>query len=88
MPSVVTANVLHTGAIVYLKENGTWVEALADASAANDAEARAELEQLALAAVERNEATAVYAFDVAIVDGRPTALSVREKVRAAGTPTV
>ncbi len=88
MPSVVTANVLRTGAIVYLKDNGTWVTELADATAAADADARAGLEKLALAAVERNEVTAVYAFDVAIVDGRPAPLSVRETIRAAGTPTV
>ena len=88
MPSVVTANVLRTGAIVYLKDDGAWVEALVDASPAEDAEARAVLEQLALNAVERNEVTAVYAFDVTIVDGRPAPLSVRERIRAAGTPTV
>lgn len=88
MPSVVTANVLRTGAIVYLKGDGTWVEALADATPAENAEARAALENLALAAVERNEVTAVYAFDVAIVDGRPDPLSVRERIRAAGMPTV
>lgn len=88
MPSVVTANVLRTGAIVYLKDDGAWVEALTDATPAEDAETRAALERLALTAVERNEVTAVYAFDVAIVDGHPAPLSVREKIRAAGAPTV
>ena len=88
MPSVVTANVLRTGAVVYLKDDGTWVEKLADSSPATDADARTVLEKLALAAVERSEVTAVYAFDVAIVDGRPAPLSVREKIRAAGAPTV
>ena len=88
MPSVVTANILRTGAVVYLKDDGAWVEKLTDATAAPDADARARLEKLALAAVERSEVTAVYAFDVAIVDGHPTPLSVREKIRAAGAPTV
>ncbi len=88
MPSVVTANVLRTGAIVYLQDDGTWVAKLAEATVADDADARARLEKLALAAVERGEVTAVYAFDVGIIDGRPEALSVREKIRAAGTPTV
>jgi hypothetical protein len=88
MPSVVTANVLRTGAIVYLKDDGTWVGKLAEAAVAADADARAALEKLALAAMERGEVTSVYAFDVDIVDGRPEALSVREKIRAAGTPTV
>ena len=88
MPSVVTANVLRTGAVAYLKDDGTWVEKLADATPANNDEARATLEKLALAAVERSEVTAVYAFDVAIIDGHPTPISVREKIRAAGAPTV
>lgn len=87
MPSVVTANVLRTGAIVYLKADGTWVETLADATAA-DNESLGDLEKLALAAVEQGEVTAVYAFNVAIVDGHPSPLSVRETIRAAGTPTV
>lgn len=88
MPSVVTANVLRTGAIVYLKGDGTWVEDLGEATPAADAETSTHLETLARAAVERNEVTAVYAFDVAVVDGRPTPLSVREKIRASGAPTV
>jgi sulfite reductase (NADPH) hemoprotein beta-component len=88
MPSVVTANVLRTGAIVYLQSDGTWVGKLAEATVAGDAAARATLEKLALSGVERGEVTAVYAFDVGIVDGRPEPLSVRERIRAAGTPTV
>jgi hypothetical protein len=88
MPSVVTANVLRTGAVTYLKDDGTWVEKLADATPAADDEARARLETLALAAVKRSEVTAVYAFDVVIIDGRPTPTSVREQIRAAGAPTV
>ena len=48
MPSVVTANVLRTGAIVYLKDDGTWVGKLAEAAVAADAEARTVLEKLAL----------------------------------------
>ncbi len=88
MPSVVTANVLRTGVVAYLKDDGTWADNLADATPAADDETRAKLEKLALGAVERSEVTAVYAFDVAIVDGRPSPLSVREKIRAAGAPTV
>jgi len=88
MPSVITANVLRTGVIVYLRSDGAWVETLSDATPATDEASRATLEQLALAAIERNEVTAVYAFDVSIVDGHPVPLSVRETIRAAGAPTV
>lgn len=87
MPSVVTANVLRTGAVVYLKRDGTWVADLGEATPAADAEASAHLEALARASVVSNEVTSVYAFDVAIVDGRPTPLSVREKIRAAASTT-
>lgn len=88
MPSVVTANVLRTGAVVYLKADGTWIEHLADADVAADKEAMSEFEKLALSAIERSEVTAVYAFDVTIVDGQPQPTSVREKIRAAHAPTV
>lgn len=88
MPSVVTANVLRSGAVVYLNSNGGWSEALNEAAVAEDAGALKQLESLALAAVERTEVTAVYAFDVRIVDGRAKAISVRESIRAQHAPTV
>lgn len=88
MPSVVTANVLRTGAVVYLKSDGTWVERLVDADIADGKDAMAALEELALTAIERNVVTAIYAFDVAIIDGKPQPVSVREKIRAAHAPTV
>jgi len=47
-----------------------------------------QLEALAHAAVERNEVTAVYAFDVVIVDSKPAPTSVRERIRSAHAPTV
>lgn len=88
MPSVVTANHLRSGAVVYLASDGRWVEALDGAEAAATPEALVALEALALAAVERNEVTAVYAFDVHVEAGRPTPLSVRERIRAARSPSV
>lgn len=88
MPNVVTANVLRSGAVVYLKGDGQWVERLDAATVAADADALQRLESLALAAVERTEVTAVYAMDVALVAGRPEPISVRERIRAARKPTV
>lgn len=88
MPSVVTANVLRTGAVVYLKSDGSWANKLADADAADGKDAMARFEKLALAAIERSEVTAVYAFDVTIVGGKPEPVSVRERIRAAHAPTV
>jgi Protein of unknown function (DUF2849) len=83
MPTVVTANHLRTGAVVYLADGGRWVSALAEATVAIDERALAPLEAIARAAVEANAITAVYAFDVRIADGRPQPISVRETIRAA-----
>lgn len=88
MPRVVTANELRSGAVVYLAQNGRWVEGIRDASVAADAESLKQLEALAQAAVEKTEVTAVYAMDVALAAGRPVPVSVREKIRAAHAPSV
>jgi hypothetical protein len=88
MPSVVTANHLRSGAVVYLTRDGRWVEALGCADAVETPSELKALEALALAAVERNEVTAVYAFDVRLDDGRPSPVSVRERIRAARSPSI
>ena len=88
MLSVVTANELRSGAVVYLGREGRWTPELADATVAADAASLKQLEALALAAVEKTEVTAVYAMDVALENGRPVPVSVREKIRAAHAPTV
>lgn len=88
MPSVVTANELRSGAVVYLGHNGGWVDQLVDAEVASDKAAAGRLEAVALAAVTTNTITAVYAMDVRVVGGRPTPVSVRETIRANRAPTV
>lgn len=88
MPSVVTANELRSGAVVYMGGDGRWVARLAEASVAADADALKQLESIALGAVERNDVTAVYAFDVRVVAGKPEPISVREIIRANHAPTV
>jgi sulfite reductase (NADPH) hemoprotein beta-component len=88
MPSVVTANNLRTGLVVYLGPGARWVRDLRDASIAVDASDLATLEAQALAAVASTEVTAVYAMDIRIVDGKPEPVSVRERIRAAQSATV
>ncbi len=83
MPSIVTANELRSGAVVYLTRDGRWVDKLDNATPAIDAGELKHLETLALAAVERNEVTAVYAFDVRVNAERIEPISVRERIRAA-----
>jgi hypothetical protein len=88
MPSVVTANLLETGDVVYLGPAGKWLRDLGDAEVANDKAELAQLDEIAQRAVAAREVTAVYAMDVSTANGRPTPLSVREKIRAAHGPTV
>jgi hypothetical protein len=88
LPSVVTANLLHTGEVVYLAEGERWVLELDDAEVAADKAGLARLEDAAQRAVAAQQVTAVYAMDVTLAGGRPAPLSVREKIRAAHRPTV
>lgn len=88
MSMVVTANQLRSGAVVYLGSTGDWVDAIDLATVAEDSGAMRRLEAIAAAAVEHCEVTAVYAFAVQIVGGRPVPLTMRERIRAAKAPTV
>lgn len=82
MPSVITANDLRTGAVVYLDDAGNWVSALEDAVPIANDDDRKRLEAIALEAVEGNAVTAVYVFDVKITTGTIEPISVRERIRA------
>jgi len=88
MPSIVTANTLASGEVVYLASDGRWVRAITDAAIAATKADAAMLDAVAARAVDAREVTAVYAMDVTVVDGRPAPISVREKIRAALGPTV
>ena len=88
MPDVITANLLGSGDVVYLGTDGRWVRDLRDAATAGDKAALTRLEDIANRCVANREVTAVYAFAVALHDGRPTATSVRERIRAQHGPTV
>jgi hypothetical protein len=88
MPSVVTANRLLDGIVVYLASDGGWVEDLAYARFANTEDEIKTLESEAAKAVAERKVVAVYPMDVALHDGVPVALSVREKIRAAHRTTL
>ena len=87
MPQVLTANRLIDGEVVYLSQDGAWVERIeaarlfetkADAEASLETGAQAEREQKIVHA---------YLFDVTLVAGAPKPVKQREIIRAAG-PTV
>lgn len=88
MPSVITANDLRSGLVVYLGPQARWVRELADAAIADDAPGLKVLEAQAYDAVERTEVTAVYAMNVRVTADGPKPVSVREWIRAAHVPSV
>ncbi len=88
MPSVITANDLRSGLVVYLGPEARWVRDLADATVAANSGDFETLEAQALDAVLRTEVTAVYAMQVRVTDAGPSPVSVREWIRAAHVPSV
>ena len=88
MPSVITANELRSGVVVYLGHDGRWVPELRDAIVADGDAALKALEADAAAALDRCQVTAVYAMAVRLINGQAEPVSVREKIRAAHAPTI
>ena len=88
MPEIITANRLIDGVVVYLAPDGGWVEDLAHARLAATPDETKQLEGIAAKSVADRVVVAVYPMDVAIEDGVPVALSVRERIRASHRTTL
>ena len=88
MPSVVTANRLIDGIVVYLASDGSWTEEIGRARIAETENEVAALEAQAAEAVKARVVVAVYPMDVALHDGAVDPLSVRERIRAAHRTTL
>jgi hypothetical protein len=88
MPSVVTANRLTDGIVVYLAKDGGWTEEIARARLAETEDEVKALEALAAKDVAARKVVAVYPMDVAVRDGAVDPLSVRERIRAAHRTTL
>ena len=88
MPSVVTANRLRDGIVVYLASDGSWTEEIARARIAETEDEVAALEAQAAEDVKARKVVAVYPMDVALHDGTVDPLSVRERIRAAHRTTL
>jgi hypothetical protein len=80
---VISANRLDTGAVVWLGADDRWVTRLAQAAVFDPAGS-----DLALARAQRDEraqlVVGVYGVAVTVDQGRPRAISPRERVRAEG----
>ena len=88
MPSVVTANRLKDGIVVYLGSDGRWTEEIGHARIAETEDEVAALEAQAAEAVKARVVVAVYPMDVALNDGAVDPLSVRERIRASHRTTL
>jgi hypothetical protein len=88
MPSVVTANRLTDGIVVYLASDGGWTEEIARARLAETEDEVKALEAEAAKDVAARKVVAVYPMDVAIREGAVDPLSVRERIRAAHRTTL
>ena len=88
MPSVITANRLQDGAVVYLSANDNWITELASARVAEDNDQLDLLQKIAAEAAARHLIVGAYPMDVDLTTGAPAAKSVREKIRAARRPTI
>ncbi|MFC6490733.1 DUF2849 domain-containing protein [Nitratireductor sp. GCM10026969] len=84
---LLTANRLSDGEAVWLAAGGRWVEDIAQAEVAREAETEARLEETGRAAAARNEVVDVNLIDVEFVDGAVRPIRLRERIRAAG-PTI
>ena len=88
MPSVVTANRLIDGIVVYLAKDGGWTEEIDRARLAETEDEVKALEAEAAKDVAARKVVAVYPMDVAVRDGTVDPLSVRERIRAAHRTTL
>ena len=88
MPSVVTANRLKDGIVVYLAPDGSWTEEIGRARIAETEDEVAALEARAAESVKAREVVAIYPMDVALHDGAVDPLSVRERIRASHRTTL
>jgi hypothetical protein len=88
VPSVVTANRLRDGIVVYLASDGSWTEEIGRARIAETEDELTSLEALAAEDVKARKVVAVYPMDVALHDGTVDPLSVRERIRAAHRTTL
>ena len=86
-PTVLTANNLIEGNSVFLAAEG-WHKDLSKALVAVTPEQAAELEALGHRHVSANEVVGPYLVEVALGDSAPVPLLRRERIRAAGVPTI
>lgn len=84
---VITANRLLNGDVVWLAENGSWVERITLAKVYDGKEAVAAALAEGLEAEKNQKVVGVYEMDVTVEDGVIVPVRLREKIRATGPTT-
>ncbi|MGX1498518.1 hypothetical protein ACSSV1_003569 [Labrenzia sp. MBR-25] len=84
---VITANRLLNGDVVWLAENGAWVERITLAKVYDGKEAVAAALAEGLEAEKNQQVVGVYEMDVTVEDGVIVPVRLREKIRATGPTT-
>lgn len=82
--SMITGNATDDGAPIYLRADGSWTRTLSEGKASEGEELATALAQ---AKTQQRIVCDPYVIDVKLVEGRPAATNVRERIRASG-PTV
>ncbi|WP_417708735.1 DUF2849 domain-containing protein [Roseibium aggregatum] len=84
---VITANRLLNGDVVWLAENGAWVERITLAKVYDGKEAVAAALAEGLEAEKNQKVVGVYEMDVTVEEGVIVPVRLREKIRATGPTT-
>lgn len=82
--SVLTANRLHDGIVVFLAADGRWVESIEAAAVAKSAEEAEALKEQGLRDAARNLVVEPYLAAVSVTGGRLVPVRMRERVRMEG----
>ena len=83
-PSILTANLLGDGMVVFLTLGGTWRGSAGRALIARSADDIAGLEARGARAVQANLVINPYLIAVEETDGRPVPVAFRERMRTSG----
>lgn len=85
--TIVTANHLLSGSVVFLAPGGRWSCSIADAALAAGPDQEDQLMAVAKQAFRERVVVDVYAVEVTVENGQPRPRRLRERIRAEG-PTV
>ena len=87
MSQMIIANRLQDGRVVFMDQDGSWADSIADGCLISDQAESERLLEIAMGGEQRCEVIDPYLIDVEEENGRRTPTLYREQIRATG-PTV